>query len=144
VANAREANIHLLFFDFITQRNKMKVNDAIAIMNETNATDAQLVDAEKTFRDAGLKGLLNNIQTIIGQRNRAPVAQFAEAVLTDVAFDRIRNNDPAGLSAVAGALLLAKCDRVVAEYEAVHGRPEIDCDGVEKNLFETRFDDNGY
>lgn len=113
----------------------MKVKDAIAIMNDTNATMDQLVQAEKTFRDAGLKGLLNKVQTIIGQRNRMPVdadiGLFAEAILTDMAFDRIARNDPAGLSAIAGALLLAKCERVIAETDRGVG--------AEKSLFEESF-----
>lgn len=72
----------------------MKVNEAIAIMN-SNSTMAELMDAETTFRNAGLKGLLNKVQSIIGQRLRPAVPEvspghFAEAILTDLAFDRIR------------------------------------------------------
>ena len=105
----------------------MKVNEAIAVMNDTNATDAQLVEAETAFRAAGLKGLLDKVQTVIGQRNRKAmfvadadygehqVSRFSEAILHNAAMHSIANNDVLGLRLVAGALLLAKCERIVDE-----------------------------
>ena len=112
----------------------MKVNDAIAIMNDEGATIAQLTDAEETFRAAGLKGLLHKVQATIGQRNRpvAPVDygafqnnRFVQAImLNNIATDVIGHARMRALRALAREMILAKCERVVAEYERSFYNPD--------------------
>jgi hypothetical protein len=102
----------------------MKTKDAIAIMNDENSTDAQLREVESFFKSAGLKGLLATVQGTLRQRttlNRvAGSVQLQEVLLKCLAMDALLTRNLRVFEAAASAMLLAKCERVIGEYETSH------------------------